>query len=274
MKKKKISEDIYAGYRVKSNKKIKHKEKSSKLIKFLVIALTLGILYFTSSLIINYSDVLNVNIFSAETKLLENSYYYGVYTKMGSSKEDILKECTTISAKGGAGYLWQYEDYYYAIANIYPEKALAESVAEKNSDNGLPYSVLEIIVPPLSISSSLPTKEKELIDDNINFFMNTYDYLYELSLSHDSKELTFYDCTTSLKNFQTENENSINSLIDGEVTTSSVKLAYMKIYITNAIGKISLLESSSTPNTFSSMIKYEMVSLISTLNNLIKEIKM
>lgn len=173
-------------------KLIKSKNKKGKGFFVLLFCLLIfvGVVYFSGFL----GSVISVGNFSflfnnSKIVVKQHSYYAVVMGEYGSEME-AQKVSSGVSVMGAGGYVWNDNEKYYVIGNVYKLKSDAENVLKNMSQTNYSCTVVEIPYKKLSFNAENLTKEQRgVVEACIEQINNVFEKCYNYSISFDKGEV-------------------------------------------------------------------------------------
>lgn len=191
---------------------------------------------------------LNNNVFFKHT----NIYAIEVASCADYATANVLSE--TLKKQGGAGYILSKDNQHHVLISAYSSRTDALKVVENLEESGVEASVYQLQLPELIINMSLTGDEQKIIKDAVNAFYNSYEKLYQLSVSLDSKSLSKAEILEQLSEHKQSVQVCMDEFSRNFVMSSNVEFVYLKIYLTNLI--TNLTELGNKQENFSGEIKH------------------
>lgn len=178
---------------------------------------------------------------------------------------------------GNAGYVWK-GDKFYVVSSCYLNENDAVLMKKKRAKDDLYSGIIKETFPSVSISSAYSDKEKEVLLKALGSFYDTFEKLFDISVSLDGKHLNETSAILKINEIES-NINAIESNFETLFEDSDIQ--FLKTINTSLkeLGKtIDLLSKKSyvTPlQTLSAAVKYRYTETLhlykELLGNLIEE---
>ncbi len=220
-----------------------------------------------------FSSLIAVGGFSFTNN--ETSYWgvsmYAVYTTSHTNKVQATESSESCKSLGGAGYVHLQNNTYYIIASIYENLEDAKKVKLNLIETKPSCDILELQIKKTTFSNNLKPEEKEVLNQSLSLFKNTYKKLYDLSVSLDTSIITEVNAQLSINEIGGEVskvQNNFNTMFNDNLSSYLIliktKLNSLNTTINNLINQKSY--------SLTSNIKYAYSSVVFSLKSLSEEL--
>ena len=173
-------------------KPLKYKIKS--LLKIFVLIITIVGCFFVATKFSSALTVGNLGLLivygDTVVKVGGNSWYavtLGEYDRY----EDAERVALGSTIQGASGFVWEQDEKYWVIGNVYSKKEDAETVVENMLGTNYSLGVLEIQFPKLKLNFDVyDNADMSLIDTAFEIFDEVYSLLYSYSIKYDKGEMS------------------------------------------------------------------------------------
>ena len=179
-----------------------------------------------------FSNVITIKAFNNISTTGRQAEYivYGISLFDGATESTAKEQVPSIIKQGGAGYVWEKDNKFYVLASAYLEENDAKMVKTNLKEKEINASIIKIEIPSIAISGTFTSLENTTLTSALKIFKNTYEALYDVSVSLDTKIKTETQCKmeiTDIKNNLSKTEVAFASVFDSKLTTSilEVKIA-------------------------------------------------
>ena len=196
---------------------------------------------------------------------------YAVSTAKSQSNISATEQSNLCKAKGGAGYTYISDNYFYIIASIYENKADAEKVVQ-NIKESTSAEIVTIEISPFSLNSNLSNEEKSALENSITIFKTSYKELYDISISLDTAVMSEVNARLSLNQLNskiTTTLSNFNTMFNEQMTS---ELLTIKLKLNNLLSSTDKLVNPDPSIPLTSQIKYTYCDAIFLLKDLSQNI--
>ena len=227
-----------------------------KLSKIFTVAMSIIIICLTLTLADLFSSLITVGGFSFSENNISIPKYtlYAVCLSKHESKVVAEEEAAECKKQGGAGYVYLGNNFF-VIASLYENKSDAEKVKNQLTEFSNTSSIEEIIINPITISSTLSSDEHNCIENGLLIFKQTFQKLYDLSVSIDTAVINEINARLEINEIGSKIntiQNNFSILFKDNVTTQIIAI---KQKISQLALKINELVNCSTQTPLTSHIK-------------------
>ena len=238
----------------KKDKKQKNKL-PNKIFLISIILVGLAILVFFANLFSGLITPGRINLNRGERYSLEHNLY-----SVELANTNNIGEANEISVNFkqqlAAGYVVNDKGNYHILASMYQNKSNAESVVQNLKDSGVDASIYEIKIPAIYLDLALENSEKEELKNVLTLWYDTYENLYNISISLDKSEITKEQCSIEIINLKNDLQSKIATFNESLEVAKLTQVIYTKIYANMLLEKINeLVEQDNLSTLYSSKIK-------------------
>lgn len=220
---------------VKVIKKPLKERVKSILIFFCVILIgagCFGISYFLSSAL-TVGNLGAFVVFGDTRVKMEGMAYYAVILGEYDDKEKAEQVALGSNIQGAGGYVWEEEDKYWVVGNIYANISDAKSVKENLKDSKYAIDIKEITLKKLNLNfDTYENEDMDIINNSFKIFDKIYNALYDYSVRFDKGEITNLAVSSGLSEWKGEVKGIIidvqNLISKGDKTLGNVQTALIK----------------------------------------------
>jgi len=238
----------------KNNKKQKNKL-PNKIFLTSIIIVGLAILVFFANLFSGIVTPGRINLNRGDKYSLEHNLYsveLGNTNNIGEANEMSVN----FKEQLAAGYVVNDKGNYRILASMYKNKSNAENVVQNLKNSGVDANIYEIKIPAIYLDLQLENSEKENLKNAFKFWYETYEALYNLSISLDKSEITKEQCSIEMMNLKNNLQNKVNAFNESLKAAKLTQVIYTKIYANMLLEKMNdLLEQDNLSTLYSSKIK-------------------
>lgn len=198
---------------------------------------------------------------SSSIKLAERDYY-AISVANYISVQLASQLANEIRTMGGAGYIYPKQNAYYVLTSIYDKKDDALAVSAKLKDAGYKPEVLEFKANEKKYNYNLNDNDKQVLNNLISVFDESYKTLSNISYSFDKKEETLSSCKQKvldlIDKYDDVYENYISTFNETDLNDFD-KLTKNLHNIFESLDK--LTEPAVTETEFTYCVKYSCISI-------------
>lgn len=237
------------------------KEQAKSVLKiFLIFLFLAGIvvssLYISKSL--TDSNLSSVFVYGGREIKIDSRDMYAITLGKYSTKQEADRVALDASIQGAGGYVWQDNEDYYVIGNIYNNNDSALSVKDNLKDANYSVDILKISMPKVKLNfDEMENKSVAEVRNAINYFYDCYDKLYNYCMLFDKSEMNNFAISSYISQMRGDvkvcisvMQGLINSTNYGELQEVQSGLIKLDELLDQAI--IKTIDNSST----SSYLKY------------------
>ena len=208
---------------------------------FVIFALSLCLVVFLADVL---STALTAGNFSfamikKNNIKIEEKTLYAVTMGKSEDKFQAFNIAGGASVLGAGGYVWEENDVYLVMANVYSSLSDAEKITNGLNSYNYEIDIYEIKIPKVKIdTSSLSKKDRKEVLNAINRLYSLYEDLYTMAINIDTKNITFIQGGSLVNRYKSECKiitnklNSINASLDLEYIT---KISNTYVYVTEML---------------------------------------
>ena len=231
------------------------------LIMVVVVGCFLSAKYLSRALTVGNLGAL---IVYGDTKIkTDENVFYAVTLGEYVDKLEAERVALGSTVQGAGGYVWEKDDRYYVVGNVYVNYADAQKVLENLSNTKYAVSIMEITFGAINIDFSMyENSDMDIINKAINVFDSVYTQLYDYSIRYDKKEITHLAISSgvsemrgNIKSIIVDVQNLINKS-QSDLTKIQNALIKLDELLDQTI--IKTIDNSST----SYSIKYSLISVV------------
>lgn len=246
------------------------KKNSSKFFVGLMLILSLGICILGADLMSSYITVGSFNLGGNYAKYNSFDIYF-ISLASFSSKVEAEEISKTYKRQNAGGFVWNYENAYHILASAYTSENDAIKVKDKLLEISIDSKVIKIKFDEIMIEGNFSQLEKSTLVSSLGIFKETYDKLYDISVSLDtevSKEIESVMSVSELKSRITEIQSNFNNLFNDKLTTNLLKI---KIGINSLLKTIeNTNQKDDTTIPYSSRLKYAYLETLNLYYDIVK----
>lgn len=184
-----------------------------------------------------FSNVITIKAFNNISTTGKQTQYtfYAISLFDGTTESTAKEQVSNIIKQGGAGFIWKKDNKFYVLASAYLEENDAKMVKNNLKEKDISASIVKISIPEIAISGSFSSLENSTLTSALKVFKTTYESLYDVSVSLDTKIKTETECKmeiTDIKNNLSKTEVAFSSVFDSKLTTN---LLQIKIALTSLL---------------------------------------
>lgn len=260
---------------VKIIKKPFKKRLKSFLIFFVCICVIVGV--FLSSVFLSKAlsvgNITSALVFGGTDINIKKHSFFIVSLGQYDSYDKAEKVSLGSNVQGASGYIWNMDNKYVVIGNIYKNKSDAESVQKNLKDTNYTVSIIEVEFPKIKLKFDYENKDVLKIREGIEFLDKSYDLLYDYSIKFDKSEINNFAISSGISSFRAECKIKISNIQEvinkyKDNSLSKINNALTKLDQVLNISILKTIENSSTnyslKNAISQVvhIKYELYSTL------------
>ena len=198
-----------------------------KLSVFILFVLSLALVVFLADIL---STALTAGKFSfayikSNSIKIEEKSLYAVTMGKSEDKFQAFNIAGGVSILGAGGYVWEENNTFYVVANIYSTIEDANTIVDGLSTSNYSVDVLEIKIPNIKLDASqLSKNDKKKIQNSLNRLYSLYEDLYNMAINIDTKNITFIQGGSLVNGYKSECKIIINEL---NAINASLNLDYI-----------------------------------------------
>lgn len=184
------------------------KQRIKSILKFFLIIVVVvgcffGATYISSALTVG--KLTSYIVYGGTTIKLDKKIKYAVVLGKYDTFDEAERVALGSTIQGASGYVWQQDNKYYVIGNIYSARVDADKVIENISGTNYHTEVLDVSFSNLNLNfdvydnSDMPTINKAL-----EIFEATYIELYDFSIKYDSGEISHLAVSSNISKLRGE----------------------------------------------------------------------
>ena len=216
--------------------KSKQNRKFGGFFAILLSILMVGCMVAISGVLSGFLTIADIGLLFNNKNVINSHSYYMVVMGEYNNLADAETVASGAAVMGAASYVWNNNNKFFVVGNIYKTKEDANKVCEqiKNTAN---YNIFvkQIDFKKLNISNkNYTTEQLKTIVDSIKFIGTIYEKTYDYGVKIDKNEIAATQVSSELNNIKSQVKifasklDSINSVSVSE-TTINIKNAYIKI---------------------------------------------
>ena len=248
------------------------KSRSSGLFSLIVIAICMALSVTLADL---FSSVLTVGFFSADSLSEQSLEIYAVSLLRTQSKIEAVEFSKTIQSQNGAGYVWSQNKEFYVFASAYEQENDAKLVKDNLKTQSVESEIIKLNFLSINFKEEYNNEERSELSNSTAIYKTTFKKLYDISVSFDTEIINemqaklevgkiLSDVTKSRTNFETRFATKKNS--------ETVYLGVKYKDLLEATQNLSDSNLVSDMQTYSSLIKYTYIKILSIYSELIVEL--
>lgn len=251
--------DSYKSY-YRTVKKNNKKTINCFLIVFVVIILTIFFCFIIFPLfgLISWSTY---NEKEANSKML-----YLVAINSGDDQEEAEELAKNYRARGGAGVVWNKDEYYWIILGIYFSYDDSNSVVINLYDENIEAEVIEFKIKKPD-TKTLKEEDEDLFDRIFKFLLEILDELYSLIVKLEQSSITDISANLSLNNMALSAEYYYNLLIEKNNLKTLNNIVANVVSLLRYVANEEVLMDSFLP--YESEIRRILVRIVIIINELL-----
>ena len=250
--------------------------KNSKKSKKFFIILIFVLVFIACAVVANYISIalLSTNSNSDEISISEIEYYM-----LSLSKSKLEKEAEATMQdyqKEGAGaFVWKHDDYYHVLSSAYINKndAQLKQVSLKQ-ERGIDCEVFSVKFKGMKIDGNFSSEEKKVLNKSLSICETFYSSIFDIAVSIDTD--VYNETTAKLSVNATINKiNTIyanfDTLFPSPCPKSLEGLQDLQIKVVNVAKQLLNDERLSVEQSYSSLLKYRYLQVLSLYNEFCNE---
>lgn len=201
-----------------SDVKIK-KRKNSSVKKFsviLIFTLCIAIVIFLADV---FSTALTAGsfsfgIFKSNSLSIKEKALYAITMGESDDKFQAFNIAGGVSVLGAGGFVWEENEKYFVVANIYDNKSEADKILDGLKESNYDVNIMEIIIPKVKLKfENLSKQYKNDVLNSLNNLYDLYEDLYNLAINIDTKNITFIQGGSLVNGYKSECKIIYNKLL-------------------------------------------------------------
>lgn len=246
--------------------------KKTKIFGISIVILSVILSFLLADL---FSSLITVGDFAFLTTQSTKSNGYTIYA-ISLNKTLSLSEANNlideVQQKNAAGFVYKSDNIYYLLASGYENKSDAENVLKHLAESKTDAEIISIKIKKIEIDMNLKNSEKNTMIESLNIFKTTYQSLYDISVSLDTKLKTKTECKLLINNLQA-NVIKVQSNFDTQFNSKlNTKLLSIKLSLNKVVNSLQTLIDESDSDLFSSYIKNTYLNVIKINKDLAEDI--
>ena len=200
-------------------------------------------------------------------------YFLSVNSCVSENEAHSLAE--DLFAEDFAGFVWQNNDKFEIIVSAYKNENDATLVKNKLKSEGFNVEIFVDSFPEFNITSTYSDSEQKILLEALTSFSQTFDNLYDISISLDNNLINEISAKLELNRAIT-NFNKTKSDFDTVFFQNDDFLNTISSHLfqcQQTLNNLTNDERLSSKQTFSSLIKYKYTDILSINKNLLNELK-
>ena len=131
--------------------------------------------------------------------------YWAVTLGVYSNFDEAQKVALGSMIQGASGFVWEEENKYYVIGNVYSSQDDASKVIENMSGTNYKIDILEINFSKLKMNFDVyENSDVPIINDSLEVFDEVYSNLYSHSIKFDKGEISHLAVSSNISNLRGE----------------------------------------------------------------------
>lgn len=196
------------------------------------------------------------------------------------SKSQIKNEAITHAPDfreiGAGGFVWQEGEYFYVVSSVYANKNDAGLVQNslKQTQN-IESEIISVKFESVNIIGSFNADEKKIISRSLSASMNFYNSIYDIAISLDTgvyNEISAKLAVNSAHNALAKTYADFSTIYSNPVEEPIKNIDEMLEKINKTSQKLCTGEKISDAQTYSSLLKYRYIEVLSIYNEFIKSL--
>lgn len=209
-----------------------------------------------------FASAFSTSTTTAETQTC-NVPSFSIYF-VSTSKSQVENESRTIGKdimkNGGAGYVWQKENYFYVISSAYENKNDADLVSTQLKNNKIENEVFEVKFDSVNLACPNNTPEsKSMLTTALNSFHSTYQNLFDLSVSLDTNIITETSTQLEINSIHAKSDEIMKNfhIVYGDLKIEIInELENSLIDLNESLGLLAQQQKLDEKQTMLSLIRY------------------
>lgn len=177
---------------------------------------------------------------------------------------------------GAGGFVWKTDEYYHIFSSGFENRNDAVLVQNNLTASSITSEIVSIKFDGIEISGSFEAEEKKVLQKAVNSFISTYKYLYDIAISLDT---AVYNEISARLAVNSAHSNLTSIKADFDILFNNTEVASIKT-LSSALNKAETCLTAlcsgkllSRNQTYSSLIKYRYIELLSIYQNLNTQLK-
>lgn len=251
-------------------KPIKYRIKSFFIFLFILLVVVgcfFSATYLSSALTVG--NISNLIVYGSTNIKYDKSSMYAVILGKYLTFKEAEEVALGSTIQGASGYVWEDNNEYFVVGNIYSKEDDANNVAENLVSSKYSVEVKEIIFPKVNLTFDMyDNSNMGIIKSAFSIFNDIYSELYNYSLSFDKGEITHLAVSSYISQLRGEVKSlivSVQNLINKSNSSLNVVQNYLiKLDETLEQAIIKTIDNTSTNYSLKNAIvnvvrfKYEM----------------
>lgn len=239
------------------------KKNTNKAFVIVLIIMSFAICILGADIMSGYITVGYFNIGTGNIK--QNAFnIYAISLSSFPNKVEAQEISKTYKRQNAGGYVWKQDNLYHILASAYTSENDAIKVKDKLINISIDSKIIKLEFDDCIIEGNFNQIEKTSLLNSLQCFKNTYEKLYDLSISLDTGVVTEIQCVMNvgeLKSNITEIISNFNNLFNDKLTTSLLKIKVGLNSLTKTLENTD--QKDDTTVAYSSRLKY---AYLETLN--------
>lgn len=248
--------------------------KTFKFSKKTFLITLFSLLLVACLIIANYLSLTLIKTNSSAESISSNEF--NLYF-LSLSKSKLESEANSIAADyrkiGAGGYIWQKDEYYHVVSSAYANKNDAELVQNSIKINqNLESEIFTIKFKSYTINGSFNGEEKKVIQKALGSCQAYYTSLYDIAISLDTgvyNEISAKLAVNNASQTLATTYANLNTLYPNTPSSPYNNISWLNEQAVKLSQKLSSGERISEGQTYSSLIKYRYIEILSLLYNFI-----
>lgn len=248
------------------------KKRIKSIFKIFIFFLILGVSFLGAKYLSKAITVGNLGalIVYGDTKIkTSETNMYAVTMGEYLEKNEAEKVALGVSVQGAGGFVWEKDNKYYVVGNVYSNKEDAQKVSENLVETKYNINILEINFPKLNLDFSMyENEDMSVINDAVNIFDDVYELIYDYSIKFDKKEISHLAVSSGISNIRGEVKGIIVN-VQNLINKSSSKLKHIQnslVKIDEVLDQAIIKTIDNTSTSYS--LKYSITNVVKIKHDL------
>lgn len=245
------------------------KKNKSSIFVILMMVLSLAVCILGADIMSTYITIGTFSIGNSSVK--QTSFdIYAISLSSFANKVEAEEISKTYKKQNAGGYVLNYENSYHILASAYTSENDAIKVKDKLLEISVESKIIKLDFDELIIEGNFSNLEKTNLVSTLACFKETYEKLYDLSVSLDTEVIKEIDATLTLSEIKsniTKIKSNFDSLFNDKLTSILLEI---KVALNSTISSLdSTMKKDDTTIPYSSRIKYSYLEILDIYYTLI-----
>ena len=241
-----------------------------------LISILLAVLLVVCLVVANYLSTLILPSDTTAESVSSNEFNLHFLTLAKSQvKNEALSHASDYRKIGAGGVVWQSAEYYYVVSSAYVNRNDADLVQSNLKQvQNIESEIISVNFKSITLSGTFSADEKKIILKALSASQNYYNSIYDIAISLDtgvyneiSAKLTVNSAHNTLSNTYAD----FNTLFGEPLTAPLNDISLLLQNITKVSQKLCTGERISTDQTYSSLLKYRYLEVLSIYNEFLNK---